>query len=651
MADEENEGYTLSQDTAPRVLKATLRVEREPYFSTQQPSPQPLATPVAAFVIASDPSEYSEPEDLLPLGYRGHVIAYRLLQDFDLTKLPVVSDLDTLLKKAASSGGTRGVQDWVAHRWVDEHADDDLGRPVLLNICRYARGAFFRGQVVTASYLPGFRCSDAWRGTHFAYAAPTWGEWPTAEQAADPKFFAQPGWCVIDPGVDEVVATLTSELDPQADPEYATAIIKPHDDVLESGKNAVPVAPDKADSDDGPTLYVYSDADNEMVALAEETDQTVFWDQLRYRWQVPRNPSNQSLMKQGPAQIRRLTTDGRVVWSAQMNGNTNLTAEGITTDGEGFVYANHSVTTFLVAVEKFRESDGMFVTSFTSLNDNNPGSANFNYDIEANSSYFYRSNTGTVNKYDASTGVQVWQFSSTSVGAGVLVDGDYIYTGGGSANFYRLTDPGSSAPAAVDWTATFTGIVTAIAKDKTSGNLYVTTDGAGATVEVRSFDGNGTAGWTFEHSAALYAVAVSPVNGDVLIGGARGAGGAGNAHVRCLSSSGSERWRVDLNPFSAQVNAVAYDSEGNCYIGLGGAFASIPNALYSTGGTSGKRIHSNLRKYTGDGTLVWLFTHGLHNVGASGFSDGVRAIHIDADDRIFIAGGCTADKVHDAVAP
>lgn len=276
---------TFSERTARRVLRAMRKIEHLPTIEPDLSEPPREVGDVDTFVIASDPSDYSEPVDLLPLGYRGHVIAYRVPDEFDLKNLPVLPSLDTLLKKEAGKAGKKNVADWAEHSWIDTYEHPELGRPVLLNICRLTKGAFFRGQVVLAKYAGGFRHAGECRGSHFWYSAPTWGEWPTKAKAADHKYTVQPGWCVIDPGYTSLVVTLRGELDPAADPEYATADIKTAEDYQGGGKTIEMIPPD-ADEGDGPTIYVYGDTAAENATLATGSDCLVHWDHARFRFQV-----------------------------------------------------------------------------------------------------------------------------------------------------------------------------------------------------------------------------------------------------------------------------------------------------------------------------------------------------------------------------
>lgn len=271
--------YTLSEDAAKRTARAVRRVESEPYPSQRQMAPWRPHGPLGMFVVASDPSEYGEPLDLLPLGYRGHVIAFPLLDGYDLRDLPEVPSLDTLLQAAASNGDLRGVRDWERHPWVEEHKDERLGRPVLINVCRYTSGAFHRGQIVAASFLPGFRCADAWRGEHFAYAAPTWGEWPDADYPASREYQPLPGWCAISPGHTSLIVTLSGDLDPSADPEYAEAEIKS----LEIEERTLELVLPGEES--GPTLWVYS-ALNLEDPVPEGSTAIIGWRQQWFRWNL-----------------------------------------------------------------------------------------------------------------------------------------------------------------------------------------------------------------------------------------------------------------------------------------------------------------------------------------------------------------------------
>lgn len=274
--------YGFSAGDVRRIKRAVQKSERDPRPSSQGASGESGDDLVGTFVIASDPSDYSEAEGLLPLGYRGHVIAYRLLKDFDLSGLPTVPTLDSLLR-AEEATEWRGVREWAQHPWVDQYKDETLGPPVVINICRCAKGQFFRGQIVQAEFRPGFLRSDAYRGSEFGYSVPTYGEWPAPDRDTT-EYESKAGWCAIGGGYTSLVVTLTSTLDPSDEDEpYATATIKPHQAVASGEHDALFIPPDGAEAADGPTLYVYGDAG---TCGSEDEDAVIHWDHFRFHWQM-----------------------------------------------------------------------------------------------------------------------------------------------------------------------------------------------------------------------------------------------------------------------------------------------------------------------------------------------------------------------------
>jgi hypothetical protein len=266
-------GLTLDAQGMRRVLNATLDTERRQRETDRSGSVPPASNVQKTFIIASDPSDYDSAVDTLPVGYRGHVIAYRLLQDYDLADLPEVPDLDTLLQAE-----TKPLDQWEQHQWVKDHEDETLGRPVLLNVCKHAQGLFFRGQIVEASYLPGWRYSDAYRGSHFGWAAPTYGEWPTGI-AAPTTYDGRPGWCVTSGGHQLLTVTLETELDPDGSPEYAEAHALGVSLGGESLQLAVPGAATT------PTLFVYSQLDLDDP-IPDGSDAQVGWAHHLFRLQL-----------------------------------------------------------------------------------------------------------------------------------------------------------------------------------------------------------------------------------------------------------------------------------------------------------------------------------------------------------------------------
>jgi hypothetical protein len=598
--------HSFSERAARRIVAAVSEFEKLPRGLPEVMVPEREIDELGTFVIASDPSDYSEAEGLLPLGYRGHVIGYRLTDEFDLRKLKTVPSLDSLLKKASSATGGKYVANWADHQWTDQYSDDTLGRPVLLNVCRYARGAFFRGQVVTASYLPGFRCSDAWRGSHFGYAAPTWGEWPDENKAADPKFFAQPGWCVIDPGYTSLVVTLTSDLDPSDDDlPYATAGIKTQEDVAGADKQALLIPPDGTEEEDGPTAYVYLDEDD-TSHLPAETTQTVQWDHFRFRWQA-RVPAAQDVA--GPALVLKMTLDGEPIWASDWANGAGAVASSV----NEIVYRND----WLIAAED--GSLGIYVMLdpesgepvrrvLARSGDNTPR-------LDANTTYIaHAAGNSSFQVYDYD-GLCIWDGTPNGVhrttrGFRFGPDG-YLYSFGQSisdqdifvydvvAQTLQRTITMATPVNGMDWDA--------------SGNLYLVLNSS-AGDEVRVLDSADASVWNFEHGGNLLAIAVDPNSGDVLVGGSAG---TGSVTLRLLDNSGAELWSKtngtgSLVAGTATIRSVAFDEEGNCYAtGDQVAYGDTAVLSIADGSSALTRIYTT-RKFDHDGNLLWSFDFGAN---------------------------------------
>lgn len=261
------QAYAFDDQGFDRVIRSVQKSEREPRAAGEGPLRHGLDGAQKMFVLASDPSDYDD-SDELPKGYRGHAVGYAIPAKFDLTRLPEVPGVDELLESESS-----GLEKWSTHRWTKTHTDKLLGRPVLINLCRYAKGAFFRGSVVCAQYLPGFRCSDQWRNDDKGFAAPTPGDWNLGSDLT-PQFREQAGWCALGNGWQSLVVTLDELLDPHGSTKSAAATVK-------AGEHVELLAPG---SSEGPTVHVFDDA-GRGIRVAD-TDQVVVWDALRFRWQV-----------------------------------------------------------------------------------------------------------------------------------------------------------------------------------------------------------------------------------------------------------------------------------------------------------------------------------------------------------------------------
>ena len=96
---------------------------------------------------------------------------------------------------------------WYAAPWVKDKTSAKYGAPVLININRLLSNYVFRGDIVTASYLPMFLhgCESS---TGSIYAR-SWGN--TNFVTAD-TYDMRPGWAAISGGQSRIFGTTTATI-------------------------------------------------------------------------------------------------------------------------------------------------------------------------------------------------------------------------------------------------------------------------------------------------------------------------------------------------------------------------------------------------------------------------------------------------------
>ena len=216
-----------------------------------------------------------------------------------------------------------------------------------------------------------------------------------------------------------------------------------------------------------------------------------------------------------------------------------------------------------------------------------------------------------------------------------------------SSNTTRTFDDDGTA----GWTADHGDTVYGVDIDS-SGNVY-TGGNRTSDLTTRKYNNAGSLQWSVDHGANVLAITADS-SGNVYTGGVR----TSNLTTRKYNSAGSLQWSVD---HGAAVLAVAVDSSGNVYTG-GSRTGNLTTRKYNSSGslqwsvdhgaaingiavdgsgnvyTVGTRA-SNLttRKYDSAGNLVWSVDHGATNV---------YAVAVDASGNVYTGGGAaTAESL------
>jgi hypothetical protein len=315
---------------------------------------------------------------------------------------------------------------------------------------------------------------------------------------------------------------------------------------------------------------------------------------------------------------------GTVAWARQFGTSGDDVANGITTDGNGNVYAAGYTT--------------------GALDGSNAGS----------SDAFIRS-------YDSS-GNHRWtrQFgtSNADVAAGIATDGNgNVYATGSTTGALEGSNAGSSdafirsydSSGNHRWTRQFgtssSEVALGIATDA-NGNVYTTGYTTGALegsnagsndAFIRSYDSSGNHRWTrqFGTSNNDFAIGIATdANGNVYAtGDTEGAlegsnAGSSDAFIRSYDSSGNHRWTRQFGTSSSDVAfGIATDANGN---------------IYATGYTTGALEGSNagdsdafIRSYDSSGNHRWTRQFGTSS------DDFAYAIATDANGNIYATGYTT----------